>query len=234
MIEVGPRIIFRIGEVNITETVIFGWIVSAVILLFAFLATRNMQRIPKGFQLVGEMLVGLVYGMVKDAMGEIGERFAPYMGTLFLFLGLGSMLGMLELRPITADLNCTLPLAILSFVLIHYNSMRVRGFIGYNKHLASPYVWMWPLNLMSECVFPVTLACRIFGNIFAGVIVMSLVYSALEAASHALGSFIPFFQIGLPLPLHFWFDLFEPILQAYIFATLTMVFLANNMDTSEE
>ena len=100
--------------------------------------------------------------------------------------------------------------------------------------MASPYLWMWPLNLLSECMFPVTLACRIFGNIFAGVIVMSLVYSGLATASHALGSFIPFFQIAFPLPLNFWFDMFEPILQAYIFTMLTMVYIYNGTLTEEE
>lgn len=232
--EVGPRIIFKIGEVNFTETVIFGWIISIIILIFTFLATRNMQRIPKGAQLLGELLVGFIYKMVKDTMGDIGEKFAPYMGTLIVFLGFGSMLGLFELRPITADLNCTVPLALISFILIHYNSIRARGFIGYNKHMASPYLWMWPLNLMSECMFPITLACRIFGNIFAGVIVMTLVYGGLETASHALGSEIPFFQIAFPLPLNFWFDMFEPILQAYIFTMLTMVFIATGRTVDED
>jgi F-type H+-transporting ATPase subunit a len=62
--EVGPRIIFKIGDVNFTETVIFGWIISIIILIFAFMATRNMQRIPKGAQLLGELLVGFIYKMV--------------------------------------------------------------------------------------------------------------------------------------------------------------------------
>ena len=224
--EVGPRIIFKVMGENVTETVVFGWCISIVILIFAFCATRNMQRIPKGAQLVGELLVGFIYNMVKDAMGDISEKFTPYMGTLIVFLGFGSMLGLLDLRPITADLNCTAPLALVSFIMIHYNSIRARGFIGYNKHMASPYLWMWPLNLMSECMFPITLACRIFGNILAGVIIMTLVYGGLKTLSTALIP-IPFLQIAFPLPLNFWFDMFEPILQAYIFTMLTMVFIDN-------
>ena len=232
--EVGPRIIFKILGQNVTETVIFGWIISIAILIFAFCATRNMQRVPKGAQLVGELLVGFIYDMVHDAMDELTDRFTPYMGTLIVFLGLGSMLGLLELRPITADLNCTAPLALISFIMIHYNSIKARGFIGYNKHMASPYLWMWPLNLLSECMFPITLACRIFGNIFAGVIVMTLVYGALASFSHMLGSFIPFLQIAIPLPLNFWFDRFEPVLQAYIFTMLTMVYIYNGTRVEEE
>ena len=69
--EVGPRIIFKVMGENVTETVVFGWCISIVILIFAFCATRNMQRIPKGAQLIGEFLVGFIYNMVKDAMGDI-------------------------------------------------------------------------------------------------------------------------------------------------------------------
>lgn len=236
--ELGPRIIFRIGSVPISETVCFSIIVSIAILVFAFFATRKMQTIPHGAQLAGEILVGFIYKMVKDIMGDVSDRFAPYCGTLIVFLGFGSMLGLLDLRPITSDLNCTFPLALVTFVLIHYNAVKAQTAKGYIKELSSPYAFMLPLNIISESIFPVTLACRIFGNILAGVILMSLVYSALQTASAALvnafadGAFdkesiIPFFQIGWPLLLNLWFDMFEPILQAYIFTMLTMVFIDN-------
>lgn len=231
--ELGPRVIFSIGKLEFTETVIFGWIISLIIIAFAIIATRKMDRIPKGAQAVGELIVEFVYKMVRDVMGKAGERFAPYMGTLLLFLGLGSCLGLLDLRPITADLNCTVPLALISFVMIHYNAVKMQTAKGYMKHLASPYAFMFPMNILSDSMFPITLACRIFGNITAGVIVMTLLYGALEAASKALGSAIPFFVIALPLPLNAFFDIFEPALQAYIFVMLTMVFTANGRTVDE-
>ena len=164
--------------------------------------------------------------MVKDVMGDVSERFAPYMGTLITFLAIGSMLGLLDLRPITADLNCTVPLAIVTFIMIHYNAVRVQTAKGYIKELSSPYAFMLPLNIISDCMFPVTLACRIFGNILAGVIIMTLVYGGLKSLSTMMIP-VPFLQIAFPLPLNFWFDMFEPILQAYIFTMLTMVFIDN-------
>ena len=224
--ELGPRVIFSIGPVDITETVCFGWIISICILIFAYFATRRMTQVPRGAQGVGELLVGFVYNMVKDVMGDVSEKFAPYIGTLIVFLGMGSMLGLLELRPITADLNCTAPLALVTFILIHYNAVKAQTAVGYIKELSSPYAFMLPLNIISESMFPVTLACRIFGNILAGVIIMSLVYSGLKTLSLILAP-IPFLQIAIPLPLNFWFDMFEPILQAYIFCMLTMVFIDN-------
>lgn len=224
--ELGPRVIFSIGPVDVTETVCFGWIISIIILIFAYFATKKMTQVPRGAQGVGELLVGFVYDMVKDVMGDVSEKFAPYIGTLIVFLGMGSMLGILELRPITADLNCTAPLALITFIMIHYNAVKAQTAVGYIKELSSPYAFMLPLNIISETMFPVTLACRIFGNILAGVIIMSLVYSGLKTLSLLLAP-IPFLQIALPLPLNFWFDMFEPILQAYIFCMLTMVFIDN-------
>ena len=224
--ELGPRVIFSIGSVNFTETVCFAWILSILILIFAFVATRNMQKIPHGAQNVAEFLVSFIYNMVKDVMGDVSERFAPYMGTLISFLAIGSMLGLLDLRPITADLNCTVPLAIVTFIMIHYNAVRVQTAKGYIKELSSPYAFMLPLNIISDCMFPVTLACRIFGNILAGVIIMTLVYGGLKTLSTMMIP-VPFLQIAFPLPLNFWFDMFEPILQAYIFTMLTMVFIDN-------
>lgn len=242
--ELGPRIIFRIGNVPISETVFWSVIVSLVILVFVFFATRKMQTVPRGAQLLGEILVGFVYKMVKDVMGDVSEKFAPYCGTLIVYLGLGSMLGILDLRPITADLNCTFPLAVVTFILIHYNAIKVQTAKGYIKELSSPYPFMLPLNILSDTMFPITLACRLFGNILAGVILMALVYSGLHTASAALvevftgelakDAVVPFFQIGWPLVLNFWFDMFEPILQAYIFTMLTMVFIDNGRHPVED
>lgn len=232
--ELGPRIIFQIGSLQISETVVFGWIVSIVILIFVFAATRKMEKIPKRAQAVGELFVETVYNMVEETMGKENLKFAPYIGTLLAFLGLGSMLGILDLRPITADINTTVPLALVSFVMIHFNAIRAKTARGYVKDLASPYAFMLPLTVLDDLFFPVTLAMRLFGNILAGVIVMSLLYGGLESLSAMLGSQVPFFQIAIPLPLNFFFDMFEPILQAYIFVMLTMVFTSNGMKEEVE
>ncbi|MBQ9708417.1 MAG: F0F1 ATP synthase subunit A [Firmicutes bacterium] len=225
--ELGPKIIFQVGPVPITETVIWGWIFSILMLVFAFASTRKLERIPKGFQGVAEWIVEFVYNMVRDVMGEVGERFAPYMGTLLVFLIPGSMLGLLDCRPLAADLNCTAPLAIVSFVMIHYNAIRVKTARGYLRELSSPFAFMLPMNIISDSMFPITLAMRLFGNLLAGVIVMTLIYHGLEHLSAMCGSFIPFFQLIIPLPLNAFFDMFEPVLQGYIFVMLTMVFTSN-------
>lgn len=231
--QLGPRVIFSIGSVYVTETVCFVFILSVLMVIFAAIATRNLERIPRGAQNVAEILVEFVYKMVKDVMGDVSEKFAPYIGTLVTLLAVGSMLGILDLRPVTADLNCTAPLAAVTFVMIHYNAIKVQTARGYLRELSSPMAFMLPLNIISDTMFPITLACRIFGNILAGVIIMGLVYSGLHSLSMLLAP-IPIFQIAIPLPLNFWFDMFEPVLQAYIFVTLTMVFIDNGRHPSED
>ncbi|MGI6721408.1 MAG: F0F1 ATP synthase subunit A [Anaerovoracaceae bacterium] len=232
--QLGPKIIFKIGALNITETVIWGWIITAVILIFVYFATRKMERVPHGAQAVAELLVETVYNMVGETMGKNNLKFAPWIGTLICFLGLGSMLGLLDCRPVTADLNTTVPLAIISFVMIHYNGIRSNTVRGYLKKKASPYVAMMPMTLLDDLFFPVTLAMRLFGNLLAGVIVMTLVYGGLASLSASLGSAVPFFQLFIPLPLNFFFDMFEPVLQTYVFVMLTMVFTSNAMDKLED
>ena len=226
--ELGPKVIFTVGPVTVTETMIWGWIITVLLLVFVWRATRRMERIPKGAQAAAELFVETVYNMVGDTMGQDCKKtFAPYIGTLLAFLVPGSMLGLLDCRPVTADLNTTVPLAIVSFILIHFNGVRVHGGGGYVKNLASPYVAMLPLVVLDDLFFPVTLAMRLFGNILAGVIVMTLLYGGLASISTALGSAVPFFQIAIPLPLNFFFDMFESVLQGYVFVMLTMVFTSN-------
>jgi F-type H+-transporting ATPase subunit a len=122
-----------------------------------------METVPHGFQAFGELIVGTIYNLVGDTMGKKNLGFAPYIGTVFLFLAVGSSLGLLDLRPITADLNTTIPLALVSFVMIHYNAVKAQTGKGYIKHLGSPYAFMLPLNLMSDVMFPITLAFRCSG-----------------------------------------------------------------------
>lgn len=231
--ELGPRIIFSIGSINFTETILFAWIVCAILIIFALVSTRNMQKIPKGSQAVAELIVESVYKMVGGAMGKENERFAPYMGTLIMFLVLSNALGLLDQRPVTADVNVTFALAGVTFIMIHYNAIRSRGFGGYLKHMSDPYPFMLPINVVGEVAFPISLSFRLFGNITGGMIIMKLLYDGLEGITESMGIHIPFFLIGIPLPAHLFFDVFEAGLQAFIFTMLTMVFIANGMTTHE-
>lgn len=224
----GPRIIvgFGDGSVFITETVFFAMIVAAVMIALAFWSTRRMEQQPKGKQVIVEMIVEGIYKLTEGAMGKHNSHFAPYVGTLFIFLLLANSLGMWGFRPVTADVNTAFALSLTTAFLMQYNGIRTMGFIGKIKHMSSPYPFMFPLKIIEELSFPISLGFRLFGNILGGAIVMALIFTALETGSHALHLPIPLLQAVIPLPFNLFFDVFEPILQAFIFTMLTMVFVS--------
>ena len=233
----GPKILFEIpifGGINISETIVNSWIVMAALALLCFFLTRNLSvRNPKRKQIVAEKLVEMLLSLVRNTMGEKNMHFAPYIGTLFSFSILGSLLGLTGLRAPTGDLNTTLAMALVTFFMVQFVSIRKKGFLGYLKNFTEPVFVMTPLNIISEIANPISMAFRHFGNIASGIVITTLVYGALAALSSlligwipAVGS-IPFFQIGLPAFLSIYFDVFTSFLQAYIISMLTMVFVSS-------
>ncbi|MDR3364320.1 MAG: F0F1 ATP synthase subunit A [Clostridiales Family XIII bacterium] len=234
--DLGPRIIFRISDtVFVTETVCWAVIVAVALIIFAFVSTRNLRRDPKGVQGVVELIVEYVYKFVNDTMGKHNIGFAPYIGTLFFFLLFCNMLGMLGWRAATADMNFTFAMGVLVFFIIQYNSIRSKGLGGYFKHFAEPFPFMVPIKIMEEITFPVSLSFRIFGNILAGVIIMELFMHLMGFVSESVMHLpLPLLQTVIPLPLNLFFDIFEPVLQAFVFSMLTMSFIAKAIVTHHE
>lgn len=233
----GPRIIFSFGEDSsffITESVLFGAIVAIVIIIFALVSTRKLERDPKGLQGFAELIVEFVYNLVGDTMGKHNEKFAPYIGTLFMFLLLGNSMGMWGFRPVTADVNVAFALGIITFCLIQFNDFKTKGLKGKLKHMCDPYPFMFPLKIIEEVSFPISLSFRLFGNILGGMIVMALIFNGLGSVSHMIHLPIPFLEAVIPLPANLFFDIFEPILQAFIFTMLSMVFISMAIVTHED
>lgn len=203
--ELGTKKIIGIGNFYITETVIWAWIISIVMIILALLATRKMKKIPKGLQAYAELIVDFIYNWVSQVMGKDKLKFAPYIGTLFIFILLGNLIGLFDIRPITTNINTTFALATITFIMIHYNAIKTRRLGGYIKHLSEPNFLMLPINLISELSFPLSLSFRLFGNILGGVIIMKLLYMLLENISSLVTGHIPIFLIAIPLPLNFFF-----------------------------
>lgn len=225
----GPRIIMSIfnGKIMITETVFFALLVAVGMVIFALVSTRNLKRDPKGIQLVAELIVSGIYSMTATIIPKKNvEGYAPYIGTLFIFCILANGTGLLGFRPVTADVNTAFALSIITFLVIAGGSIRTHGFMGWIKHYGDPYPFMAPIMIIKDISLPVSLAFRLFGNITGGMIIMAFTFKALHSATEALNIGIPIFTYMIPLPLNLFFDVFEPLLQAFIFTTLTMAFLS--------
>lgn len=225
---IGPRIIIKFGDsgVYITESVIWAAIVALVLIVLTFWLTKNMEKVPRGKQVVAETIVEFVYNLTGSIMGKSAEKYAPYIGTLFMFLLVGNSLGLFGFRPVTADVNTTFALAAITFILIQRQAIKSYGIRGKLKEMCEPYPFMFPLKIIEQVSFPISLGFRLFGNILGGAIVMALIFNALGAASEALNLPIPLLEAVIPLPFNLFFDVFEPILQAFIFTMLTMVFIS--------
>ena len=230
---VGPRIILGIndGQFLVTETLLFGISVAVIIAVVLLWLAKDLRTQPTKKQVIAEFIVEFIYNMTKKTMGVHNVKFFPYIGTIFIFILFGSAIGIMGFRPVTADVNMAFALSIMTFFVINYFSIRSMGFKGKLKHMCEPYAFMFPLKIIEIISQPISLGFRLFGNILGGVIVMSLIYGGLASACYALAKTIPIFQIPLleavfPLPFMLFFDVFHPVIQAYIFTMLTMVFVS--------
>ncbi|MDO5422097.1 MAG: F0F1 ATP synthase subunit A [Eubacteriales bacterium] len=207
-------------DVYITTTHISVLIVMLVILVFAVAANRKIRHAeerPGGFQNIVELIVEMLDKMVYSSMGKYAKKYLNYIGTLFIFIFISNISGLFGLRPPTADYGVTLPLGVMSFLIIQYNNIRHNKF-GAVTDLFKPIPLLFPINLIGEIAVPFSLSLRLFGNVLSGTVMMSLIYSLLSK-----------FAIGWPGFLHIYFDLFSGAIQTYVFCMLTMVFVTQKL-----
>lgn len=220
-------------EVKISETVVVGWILIAFITILILFLTHNMKKIPSKKQSIAELIVTTVNKLVLDTMGKRNMRFAPYMAALFMFSMFGSLVGLVGLRPMTADYNTTLSWALLTFFMVQACNIKANGVGGYLKGFTEPVPVMTPMNIVSLFVTPVSLSFRHFGNIAGGMVISMLLYYALTGLSTALGLTVPLATIGIPAFLSIYFDVFSGVMQAFIFVMLSMVFIGSANEGEE-
>lgn len=208
-------------HVEIAESIVVQWLVMAILAVLFFVLGRNLKVEPTSKrQMAAEYLVGFFSGMVNDTMGEKYKNYTPYIGALFCFSILSSLMGLLGLRAPTADLSVVGTWAVITFILTLRNKIKTGGMKGYLKSFIEPMPFMLPFNIIGDIANPVAQALRHFANIVAGMVIGGLVYFALGQFAFGL------FTIGIPAVLSLYFDLFSSFIQAYIFVTLTMAYVS--------
>lgn len=219
-------------ELPITESQVNSWLVMVSVLGLCLYLTHGLA--PKAQtrrQLAAEWIVEKADGLVRQNMGEYFKGFAPFIAAILALSAFSSLLSLIGLYPPTSDLNVVGGWALLVFFLITFYRFKA-GPVQYLKAFADPPL-LAPLNVISEVATPVSMAFRHYGNVLSGSIISALVAAALQGLSAivlgwlpgVLGQF-PLLQIGLPAILSVYFDLFSGYLQAFIFAMLTMLYVA--------
>lgn len=211
-------------ELWLTTTHVSVLVVCVLLIIFALIVRsklRDTEGEPGTLQNIAEMVVEALDGMVKCSMGKNGIPYRNYIGTLFLFLIVSNLSGLLGLRPPTADYGVTLPLGVITFILIQYNNIRYNK-VGAFTGLFKPLPILFPINLIGEIAVPFSLSLRLFGNVVSGTVIMGLLYGLLSK-----------FAIGWPGILHIYFDIFSGCIQTYVFCMLSMVFINDKLPEAE-
>ena len=204
--------VFSIGGIGISESVVVTWIIMAVFLLAAILLTRNLKvENPGRGQLLLEFAVTWLQGIGDGIIGEEGKEYGAYLTSVLMYLGVANLIGMIGFKPPTKDLNVTAALALMSIVLIEFAGIRKKGIRGWLKSFTQPIAIVTPINILEVFVKPLSLCMRLFGNVLGAFVIMKLIECILP--------------VGLPVVFSAYFDLFDGLIQAYVFVFLTGLFI---------
>jgi F-type H+-transporting ATPase subunit a len=200
----------------ITESILIQWIVIILIAILSIILTRSLKKLPDKKQTVLEMFVSAVGNIVKENMGDGYKGFTPFIGTLALYIITLNLVPLLGFPAPTEDLSVTSGLALITFMIIQGYTIKKVGLLHYFTGYGKPYVALLPMNIIERVSLPVSLSLRLFGNITAGAVIMKLLYEGLMGIN-------TFAALIIPIPVHFYFDIFDGAIQMVIFVMLTMI-----------
>jgi len=190
--------------------------VDLLIILFGFFVYKNVKLIPTKIQIIAEDLYTFFRTIVTDTIGEEKVHFTPYIATIFIFIELCNIIGLIpipgNMEP-TRNLNVTLGLGTMAIVLVHFFAIKEKGLFPYLKEFAEPVFLIAPINIISEFGNLISISFRLFGNILGGAIII-LVISNLTR------------YILLPVGLNMFFGIFIGTIQAFVFTMLVLSYTA--------
>lgn len=200
------------GGIEVSESVVVTWIIMAVMTIASICLVRNLKvENPGKKQLFLESVISWLYKFFEETIGEHGIRYIPYMMTVVLYLGVSNLIGLLGFKPPTKDLNVTMALALMSIILIEYAGIHQKGVKKWLKGFAEPVPIVAPINVLEIFIRPLSLCMRLFGNVLGAFVVMELIKIVC-----------PLF---VPVIFSCYFDIFDGLIQAYVFVFLTSLFI---------
>jgi F-type H+-transporting ATPase subunit a len=211
--------LFFVGSIPITEPVVVTWGIVVAMALVSMLAGRRLNVRPGSGQALLETLIDAIGSQLSDAMGADARRFFPLLATLFVFLVVANVSGLIPgITPPTAFIQTPAALAIIVFFAVHYYGVRSVGLAAYLKSFTRPTILMLPLNVLGQITRTFSLMIRLFGNIMSGEFVIGIV--------------LAFAGLFVPIPL-LALEVVVGVVQAYIFTVLAAVFIAAGVGAVE-
>ena len=241
--------IFRLP--GIPDHVTYTWVVMAILTVAAFVASRNVQMVPRGLQNFFEVVLEQFQQMIDDVIGREGRPFLPLIATLGLFILVANLLSLVPgMNGPTTNLNTTAACALVVFFAYHYIGIRKQGPLTYLKHFMGPVPLalkplMFVIEIISHCARPLSLSLRLFGNMMAGHILLAIFFFMMGfdgmlgwALSGTLGGIVVgapaalimvVFVVGFLLPL----KILVAFIQTFIFCKLAMLYIAAAVEEAE-
>lgn len=193
------------------------WIIMAVLTLLAVVLVRNLKvENPGKKQLALEAFISFLEDFFTGILGEHGRRYIPYLISTAIYVGVANLIGLFGFKPPTKDLNVTAALAIMSLFLIYYAGFRKKGMKGFLKSFTEPMAIVTPINIMEIAIRPISLCMRLFGNVIGSFVIMELLKMIMPAI--------------LPIPFSLYFDIFDGLIQTYVFVFLTSLFIKEQIE----
>ena len=218
--ELNVQTVFTIplfGGIPVSESVVVTWIAMAVLIVIAFLLGRNLKvRNPGKRQQIAELIVLKLDAFTKKTLGEEATEYSTYMAVVLLFIGFVNLIGVFGFKPPTKDLNVPAALALMSIVLVEVAGIRAHGTGGWLKGFAKPMAILTPINILEIFIRPLSLCMRLFGNVLGAFVIMELVKLVVP--------------VGVPAILSLYFDVFDGLIQAYVFVFLTSLYISEAVE----
>jgi F-type H+-transporting ATPase subunit a len=213
-------VVFYIGPIGVTATVITTWLLMLALAVGSRVATSQMRIMPNGLQAVIETLVSAIEEQIGEIVNRDPSEFLPLLGTLFVFLVVANLSALLPgVHAPTAAIETPAALAVIVFFSVHVFGIRLEGVGGYLKGYLRPNPLLLPLNVLSEFTRTFSLMMRLFGNIMSDELVIAIVIALA----------------GLLVPIPFMvFEILVGVVQAYIFSVLAAVYIGGGVGTIEK
>jgi F-type H+-transporting ATPase subunit a len=225
------RGVIHVGGQTIDLDVVWTTLIAAaiVVTLGLVMARKATSGVPGKLQLFWETITEQVTDLADSAIGPKGRPFVGLGVAVFFFILICNWLAFIPsgdpgyLSPPTGDVNLPLAMALTVIGLVHFHSLKARGLKGYLKHYATPYAALAPINIIEEITKPITMTFRLFGNIFSGVLMVTVIVTLIPPYASWIG-----LAVWKPFD-----ELFIGAIQAFIFALLTIMYLGMGMSTDE-